>query len=139
MARFNFLTGLFEVEENLTPERNMAQLQAIQISAEIQPKPSTATAITGTRTSGTVFTRGTGTWTVEALKGFFVWSFKTGAPAVGEFLKIADNDAATLTIDSTYGSGALQTTGTSVIILESTDEADAMKLLEEMSTWLKTA
>ena len=137
--RYDFVKSIFEVEENMSPERNLADLAAIQASAEVMQSPATADSITGTRTSDTVFTRASGTWTVDALIGYYLWSFATGTPSVGEFLKISDNAAGTVTIDSTYGNGALQTTGTSIIILESANEVEAMKLLEAMSTWLKTA
>lgn len=139
MARYDFVTGLFEIEENMSPARNLADLTAAKASAEIQPNPSEDTGIAGTRTSATVFTRTAGTWVVDALIGYYLWSYKTGTPAAGEFLKIADNAAGTATIDAAYGSGALQTTGTSIILLENTDEIEAMKLLETLSAWLKTA
>jgi len=134
---YDFVNHTFDYDQNMSPERNTAQLTTIMASAEINPSPATTDSIAGTRTSDVIFTRSAGTWTVDALIGMYLWSFATGTPTVGNFLKIADNAADTVTVSAAYGAGALQTTGTSVIILASTSEAEAMQLLEDISSWIK--
>ena len=139
MARYNFVKHIVEYEENVPEDRNAAQILAMQASAEVQPDPDDTDAIAGTRTSDTIFTRTAGTWTVDEVIGKFLWSFATGTPKTGNFLKISDNATDTVTIDSTYGAGALEATGTSILILDSTDEDEAMALLEDNSAWVKTS
>jgi hypothetical protein len=59
------------------------------------------TAITGTRTSGTIFTRTAGTWVVDAHIGWLAYAYIDTAPSAGGWFKITDNDGTTITITGT--------------------------------------
>jgi streptogramin lyase len=76
----------------------------------IVTQPPSSSAIAGTRTSATVFTRSAGTWTVDALIGQWAFSHASGTVDTGTWLQIIDNDASTVTI-----SGTLHATGTGII------------------------
>lgn len=140
MAYYDYVVNKVVYEENLPADYNDAQINAMMASAQIVAQPTNDDdAIAGTRTSNTRFTRSAGTWAVDALIGKFLWSHESGSPETGEFLKIADNGTATVDVDPDYGSGALETTGTAIIILDATTELDAMKLLQQLSVFVKTA
>ena len=62
--------------------------------------------IAGTRSTGTIFTRTAGTWTVDALIGQYVFSYVDSAPTVGTWTVVADNDTNTVTITGTLHTGA---------------------------------
>ena len=59
------------------------------------------TAIAGTRSAATIFTRTAGTWTVDALIGWLVYAYVDTAPSAGAWFKVTDNNAGTLTISGT--------------------------------------
>ena len=63
-------------------------------------------AITGTRTSDTIFTRTAGTWVVDALIDQYVFSYVNTDATTGKWTKITDNDANTITISGTLYAGA---------------------------------
>ena len=70
-------------------------------------KPAVSAEILGTRTSDTIFTRSTGTWTVDALIGQYVFSYVTATSGtIGVWLPIVDNDATTLTVTGVLYAGA---------------------------------
>lgn len=63
-------------------------------------------AITGTRTSDTIFTRTAGTWDVDALIGQYAFSYVDTDATTGTWAVIADNAADTVTITGTLYAGA---------------------------------
>lgn len=63
-------------------------------------------AIAGTRTNDTTFTRTAGTWTADALIDQYVFSYVDTDATTGEWTKITDNDADTITISGTLYAGA---------------------------------
>lgn len=140
MAYFDFVLGRAIYEENLPTDVNMAQIASWQAGADLQAQPANAAgAIAGARTSATRFTRTSGTWTAHELIGKYIWSFATGSPAAGKFLKVDDNTATYINIVAGYGAGALEATGTSIIILDAATERDAMKELQARSVWVRSA
>lgn len=60
-----------------------------------------SSAITGTRTSATVFTRSSGTWTASTLKNYYAYCYVSTAIDSGSWLLVEDNDETTITIDGT--------------------------------------
>ena len=58
-------------------------------------------AIAGTRSDDTTFTRGAGTWIVDALIDQYVFSYVNTDDTTGKWTKITDNDTGTITITGT--------------------------------------
>lgn len=69
-------------------------------------KGTLATEVAGTRTSDTVFTGPADTWDKDALIGQYAFSYVDGAPTVGTWTVIADNETNTVTITGTLHTGA---------------------------------
>ena len=107
---FKGVTG-YPLIQPITSDRRrfIENSDGIGSSAWAYNTPQQSSAITGTRTSDTIFTRSSGTWTINALVGQYVFSFATGVPATGVWLPITANTTTTLTV-----SGTLNATGTSV-------------------------
>ena len=74
--------------------------------------PQMQAEVAGTRTSATVFTRTSGTWTANALVGQYAFSYAAGSPSTGVWLPITANTTTTITV-----SGTLHATGTGTIRL----------------------
>lgn len=56
------------------------------------------TEIAGTRTSDTVFTRTSGTWTASALIGYRVWAYVSGAEESGAWFNVLSNTTTAITL-----------------------------------------
>lgn len=57
--------------------------------------------IAGTRSNDTTFTRTAGSWTLDALIGWWAFCYVDGAEADGSWLKITDNTATAIVISGT--------------------------------------
>ena len=123
---YDFVARQFKYHEGLSPERNLAYLKFCEADAYLKPsftEVATSDAITGTRTSDTVFTRTTGTFTVDALIGKIAIAFVSTDATAFSFHQIADNDASTVTIATTYGDAALFTGATRILIFDTMEDA----------------
>jgi hypothetical protein len=58
------------------------------------------TEIAGTRTSNTVFTRTSGTWVANALIGYRVWAYVSGAEEGGGWFNVLSNTTTAITLVS---------------------------------------
>lgn len=75
-------------------------------------------------TTGVTATGGTANNIITNLKGQLIWSHESGVLTLGAWLRVVSNTSAAITID-----GALETTGTAVIIVPNVQGArDAMDL-----------
>lgn len=69
-------------------------------TSETSQSDQRATAINGTRTSATEFTRGSGEWTADGLRGYRAWIYKNTAPEAGQWHDVLSNTTTKITIES---------------------------------------
>ena len=120
---YDFRTKQYVMDERKDPSRNLAELEAML--AGLQAKPSftiTDLHIAGTRTSNTVFTRGSGTWTADALKGKLMAAFVNSATSAYSLHKVASNTTTAITIETTYGDATLIALADRIVIADTMQE-----------------
>jgi len=121
---FDFSTKKFVFEES-EGGRNDVELRMLELQTLYQPNFSvTADHIAGTRTSAVVFTPTVSeSWTVDALIGKYMVAFVNTDATTYSAHKIADNDADTVTIDTTYGDATLLSSCDRIIIFDTWKDA----------------
>lgn len=120
---YDFRAKKFVMDERKDPSRNLAELEAML--AGLQAKPSftlTDQHIAGTRTSNTVFTRSSGTWTADALKGKLIAAFVNTATSVYSLHKVASNTTTAITIETMYGDASLVASADRIVIADTMQE-----------------
>lgn len=75
-------------------------------TAELIESVLKGTAITGTRTSATRFTRTAGTWVASGADGFWAYFYVSTAPYSGTWLRVAANTTTYLDVDGTIPTSA---------------------------------
>lgn len=124
---YDFVNNVFAYNTAMSPSRNKAMLELCHMNAYTKPSFAGDTnVIDGTRTSATVFTPTVSeSWTVDALIGTYCISMVDTAETVWAWHQIADNDATSLTISTTYGDDALLTSADQIILYASMAAAQA--------------
>ena len=123
-AYTNFAVGETVTETTSTSTGVVEEITGTMIRLKTISKTFTgAKTLTG-GTSGVTATGGTATNVITNLKGKLLWSHADGVLTAGTWCRIVSNTATAVTID-----GALNTTGTSIIIVNNEQAArDAMNI-----------
>jgi hypothetical protein len=118
----NFSVGETVTESTSTSTGVVEQVTATQLVLKtISAAWTGAETITG-GTSGVTATGGTAVNVVTNLKGQLIWSHASGTLTAGTWCKVKSNTASAITIDSA-GAGALNATGTAIIIQPTMEKA----------------
>ncbi len=99
---YNFLSKRYEYEATKGEAQNATELAAMLAPASVKPSfTKLSEHIAGTRTSASIFTRSSGTWTVDALIGKIAVAFVNTDSSAFSINAITDNTATAVTIATT--------------------------------------
>ncbi len=121
---YDFTTNQFQYNEKLSASRHAIYLAICEASAAIQPSfNNTTDLIAGTRTSDTIFTPTVSeAWTVDALIGKYLVAIDADTSKVVYTISlIADNNATTVTIGTTWGDAALVANADAILLYDTLD------------------